>query len=160
MAGSGNPWKTLSNAGEPGRNKVWHIKALELQAVFLISYNFSPDFLDRTFRFTPIILAQQIFNHKRGTGLPQSCRIAWELLLLCIQHEIIIQAIHFPGVHNVVTDALSCSKVVHHLPISIDGMVIASESSHSRLLGTPKVDLFALSLNYYSDLVDIAGCWP
>jgi hypothetical protein len=130
------PWTT--------HQKTQHINILELLAV----QKGLKVFLDKVRNKSVLVQTDNTtvlhyINKLGGTKSPQLCQITWEMLNWCIDHRIQLQAVHIPGVHNVLADTLS-RRLVPHTEWELNDYVV-QQLFH--IWTEPSVDLFATVKN-------------
>jgi hypothetical protein len=78
-------------------------------------------------------------NKAGGTKSPQLCQMTWDLFAWCRENKVTLQAVHIPGVKNLLADKLS-----RHL-CSPTEWEINNQVVHKlfQIWGKPDVDLFA-----------------
>jgi ribonuclease HI len=104
--------------------KSHHINVLELLAVQKGLKVFQHKLKNRSVLIqTDNTTVLNYINKLGGTRSPQLCQITWEMLNWCILHRIQLQAVHIPGVLNVLADRLS-RRLVPHTESELNDQVV------------------------------------
>jgi hypothetical protein len=121
-----------------------HINLLELKAVHLCLRHFSLRLQGKTVlvRSDNTTVVQYI-NKQGGTKSSSLCIEAWNLWQLAIQNNIVLKAVHLPGIQNCLADQLSRHKVLNTEWTLCKRVV----QSIFQIWGVPVMDLFASKKN-------------
>ena len=84
-------------------------------------------------------------NKQGGTHSPNLCVEVWEILNVCLEHNIIIRVRHIPGKFNILADRLSILEKPIKTEWALDQTVA---NSVFQMLNFPNVDLFATRFNH------------
>ena len=137
--------------------KLWHINALELKAVFLGLKHFLPVIQGTTVvAMTDNTTVVGYVKNQGGTRSRQLTQLTTEMLSWSQQQGITLQSRHIPGQRNVRADQLSRAGVLLPAEWSLHPGVC---KALWKLWGQPHVDLFATSRNsrlqlYFSPFQD------
>ena len=123
----------------------WHISIKELMAAFLALLLLIPNYrnghillsLDNT-------TAVAYLNYQGGTKSVQLSALVTEMWYWCLEKNILLSAVHIPGLKNVFADALSCLKNLSTEWMLNRGIVRQILAIYS----LPDMDLFASALNH------------
>ena len=123
-----------------------HINILELKAVLFMFQCFFRRSVDCSVLVHSDNTAVVAYiNHQGGSGSARLCSLALDIWKFCISRNIMLKAVHLPGVRNVKADALSRMVSSDH-SYSLSQYVF---DSICRVLGFPlSVDCFASRLNF------------
>ena len=78
-------------------------------------------------------------NKAGGTKSPHLCQIAWDIGQWCLEHQVLIQALHIPGKNNLLADKLS-RQLLSPTEWELNDRVVQKLFS---IWTTPTMDLFA-----------------
>ena len=121
-----------------------HINVLELEAVHRAVLHFAPQLLNRCVLLkTDNTTVVAYLNRQGGTRSRQMWSLTKVLLSWCMNHGVLIKAIHLPGKENTIADSLSRltdSPTEWSLPTEVTDAIWAR-------FGQPEVDLFASPWN-------------
>ena len=126
------------------QDKAKHINILELQAV----WNCLRKFLPRVRGQVVLVKSDNstvvtYINKQGGTRSPPLCMLAWQMLVWCLEHNIVLKAVHLAGVNNRLADLLSRRRV---LPTEWMLSRQVAQEIFNRV-GRPLIDLFASAEN-------------
>jgi hypothetical protein len=124
--------------------KTRHINWLEMEAVFRTCHQFQSHLLGK------VVLVRcdnstvvTYINKEGGTRSPSLCMLTWKLLNWARKRDIVLRAIHVPGVENTVADRLSrvfASAIEWRLNPKVVQRIF-------HRWGSPLIDLFATESN-------------
>jgi len=122
-----------------------HINLLELQAVFLTLKNLQSKLEGQVVRLEcDNTTAVAYINHQGGTRSQPLNKLAMELYEWAVKHRVTMQAVHRPGVDNVLADYLSRTRP-DPTEWSLHPKVC---QSLFQMWGRPQIDLFASPQNH------------
>ena len=119
----------------------FHINLLEMKAISLSLTQALPSVKNATVLVaTDNTTVVAYIKHQGGTHSPDLCMEVWDILNMCLTHNIQLLVKHKPGQFNTLADRMS----------RMDKPITTQEIANKifRIMGFPSIDLFATHLNH------------